>query len=164
MISVRVLTPADLAAFRALHRFAMTESPLGTVETPATDAAKSDAEITAMLTRGEAWGVFDGERMLGKLTIDALPYDSLKHVCWLHAVYLHPDARGKGAGAALLEAALAGASAKGADRAALWVNAENGPALRLYERLGFRETGRVPGGIIVGDRRMDDVLMTRALD
>jgi GNAT superfamily N-acetyltransferase len=161
---VRQLTADDLAAYRALHRFAMTESPLGTVETPATDAARTDESVRGVLARGDGWGVFDGNRLVGKLTIDALPYDSLKHVFWLHAVYLHPDARGRGAGVALLEAALAAARANGATRAALWVNSENAPARRLYERAGFRETGRVPQGITVQGQEMDDVLMTLALD
>jgi GNAT superfamily N-acetyltransferase len=120
--------------------------------------------VRGVLARGDGWGVFDGNRLVGKLTIDALPYDSLKHVFWLHAVYLHPDARGRGAGVALLEAALAAARANGATRAALWVNSENAPARRLYERAGFRETGRVPQGITVQGQKMDDVLMTLALD
>jgi len=64
----------------------------------------------------------------------------------------------------LLKAALDAAKGKGAVRAALWVNAENAPARRLYEGLGFRETGRVPLGIELGGRKMDDVLMTLALD
>jgi GNAT superfamily N-acetyltransferase len=163
-MQVRRLTVADLGAYRALHRFAMTESPLGTVDTQATDAARSDADVALMLERGEGWGVFDNGRLIGKLAIDALAYKSLNHVCWLHAVYLHPDARGQGAGVALMQAAMAGARAQGATRAALWVNGDNAPARRLYERLGFKETGRVPGGIILEGRQMDDVLMTLALD
>ena len=41
--------------------------------------------------------MFEGERLVGKLTIDALPYPSLAHTFWVHAVYVHPDARGTGA-------------------------------------------------------------------
>jgi RimJ/RimL family protein N-acetyltransferase len=63
-----------------------------------------------------------------------------------------------------MQAAMAGARAQGATRAALWVNGDNAPARRLYERLGFKETGRVPGGIILDGRQTDDVLMTLALD
>ena len=158
-LNVRRLTEEDLAAYRALHRYGMTESPLGFVDVPATDAARPDSEIAATLERGEGWGVFDGKRIVGKLTIDALPYPSLAHTFWVHAVYVHPDARGRGASDALLRAAIESAVAKGALRIALWVNAENEAARRFYERLGFRESGRIPQGICVSGRYVDDVLM-----
>jgi GNAT superfamily N-acetyltransferase len=160
---IRQLTAADLADYRALHRFGMNESPLAIVDTAETDAARPDSLVTEMLMRGEGWGAFIGERLVGKLVIDALPYPSLAHTFWLHAVYVHPDARGSGASTALLNAAIQGARARGATRVALWVNAENGHAKRLYERLGFQESGRIPGGIFVGGRQCDDVLMSLVL-
>lgn len=160
---VRVLTADDLDAYRALHRFGMEESPLGFVDVAATDAARPDAEVEAMLARGEGWGAFDGERLVGKLTIDALPYPSLAHTFWIHAVYVHPDARGSGASGKLIRAAIDDARGKGALRIALWVNGANGHARRLYERVGFRQTGAVPGGIQVNGAYVDDVLMTLEL-
>lgn len=157
---VRRLTADDLAAYRALHRFGMVEAPMGFVDVAETDAARPDSEVAAMLTRGEAWGAFAGDRLVGKLTIDALPYPSLAHVFWIHAVYVHPDARGSGASGKLMRAAIDDARSKGASRIALWVNGANAHAQGLYERLGFRETGRIPGGIKVGAGHVDDVLMT----
>src|SRR5688572_11472040 len=100
-IHVRQLTAADTAAYRALHRFGMEESPLGFVDVAATDAARPDSDVTAMLERGDGWGVFHGDRLVAKLTIDALPYPSLAHTFWIHAVYVHPDARGTGASSKL---------------------------------------------------------------
>jgi GNAT superfamily N-acetyltransferase len=161
---VRVLTVEDLRAYRELHRYGMLESPLGFVDVPATDAARSDADVAALLERGEGWGVFEGDRLVGKLTIDALPYPSLAHAFWVHAVYVHPDARGRGASTALMHAAIESAHAKGARRIVLWVNEANTTARRFYERLGFRETGRIPEGIRVGDRYVADVLMCRERD
>lgn len=163
-MNVRQLNGADLAAYRALHRFGMTEAPLGFVDVSETDAARPDADVEAMLIRGEAWGAFDSERLIGKLTIDALPYPSLAHVFWLHAVYVHPDARGSGASTALIRAAIEGTRSKGAARIALWVNGANAHARALYERLGFIQTGRIPEGISVGGELVDDVLMVLALD
>lgn len=160
---VRRLTANDLAAYRALHRFGMRESPQGFVDVEATDAARPDADVEAMLARGEGWGVFEDERLVGKLVIDALPYPSLAHTFWVHAVYVHPDARGTGASGKLITAAVDGARAKGASRVALWVNGENAHARALYERMGFRQTGRIPGGIRIGGRLVDDVLMTLEL-
>lgn len=163
LMLVRQLTVDDLAAYRALHRFGMSEASLGFVDVHATDAARPDADVAAMLERGEGWGVFEGDRLVGKLTIDALPYPSLAHTFWVHAVYVHPDARGAGASDALMRAAIESAIAKGARRVALWVNEKNTAARRFYERFGFVLTGRIPGGITAGPDYVDDVLMTFVL-
>jgi GNAT superfamily N-acetyltransferase len=162
-VIIRQLTANDLAAYRALHRFGMTESPTGFVDVAATDAARTDVDVTAMLTRGDGWGAFDGDRLVGKLTIDALPYPSLAHTFWIHAVYFHPDARGTGASGKLIRAAIDSAKNKGARRVALWVNGVNTHARGLYERMGFRQTGIIPGGIEVAGDYVDDVLMTLEL-
>lgn len=164
LVHIRQLTTADLAAYRALHRFGMQESPSGFVDVPETDAARPDGEVEAVLARGEGWGAFDGERLIGKLIIDALPYPSLAHTFWIHAVYVHPEGRGTGASSALIRAAINGASAKGASRIALWVNGVNKHARALYERIGFVEAGRIPLGIKVDGVLVDDVLMALKLD
>jgi len=156
---IRALTPDDLPAYRALYRFALTEAPHAFVATLENDAARSDESVAEVLLRGEAWGAFDGENLIGQLVIDALPYARLAHTRWLHAIYLHPSARGTGAGAALVQAAIDHAGKNGARRIALWVNERNDAARRAYERLGFVETGRIPGGIADGAEYVDDVLM-----
>lgn len=51
-----------------------------------------------------------------------------------------PDARGLGLGAALLAYALGGFDRVGAKWCHLEVSAENEPAVRLYQRFGFRKT------------------------
>lgn len=160
---VRQLVASELAAARALHRFGMEESPQGFVDVPETDAARPDAEVAAVIARGEYWGVFDGERLVAKLTIDALSYPSLSHTWWIHAVYVHPNARGTGASSKLIRAAIEYARSRGASRIALWVNGLNRHAKALYERVGFSQTGRIPGGIKVGESYADDVLMTLEL-
>jgi GNAT superfamily N-acetyltransferase len=164
LMEIRRLTVADLAEYRALHRYGMIEAPLAIVDTAETDAAVSDEHVADVLKRGDAWGAFLETRMVGKLSIDALPYPSLAHTFWVHAVYVHPDGRGTGASTALMRAAIDGARERGASRIALWVNGENTHAHRLYERLGFRESGRIPGGIFVGGKQCDDVLMSVVLD
>ncbi|HYD88304.1 MAG TPA: GNAT family N-acetyltransferase [Vitreimonas sp.] len=161
--SVRVLSLPELGAYRELHRYGLAESPLAFVEAPADDAARPDAVVGAMIERGEAWGVFEGERLVGKLVIDAPPYACLAHTHWLHAIYVHPDARGAGAAEALMSAALDEAKSRGARRVALWVNERNSAALRYYQRCGFRRTGCIPGGIQVEGALLDDVLMCLTL-
>lgn len=158
-IEARRLTSADLAAYRALHRFALEEAPHAFAQTLEQDAAQSDEAVAVWLDRGEVWGVLKDGALAGKLVMDALPYPAFAHTRWLHAVYLHPAARGTGAGAVLMEAAAAQAKAQGVTHLLLWVHAENQPARAFYEKLGFRQTGIIPGGIRIGNRFVDDILM-----
>jgi GNAT superfamily N-acetyltransferase len=163
-LHVRQLKAADLAAYRALHRFGIEESPTGFIDVVETDDARPDAEIAAMLMRGEGWGAFEGDRLVGKVVVGALPYPSLAPTFWLQAVYVHPDARGTGVSGRLIRAAIEHARAKGGSRMALWVHGANTHARALYERIGFRESGRIPQGISVNGELVDDVLMSMALD
>lgn len=59
----------------------------------------------------------------------------------LVGVWVDPAARGVGGGAALVEQVIAWARLRGKSHLELWVTAINGPAVRLYERLGFHPTG-----------------------
>ena len=75
--------------------------------------------------------------------------------CWLEDMFVREDARGRGVGAALLEAAITRARDRGCRRIELDVNERNPEALALYERVGFAVSTKPPGG--------RDVLMRLAL-
>jgi ribosomal protein S18 acetylase RimI-like enzyme len=60
---------------------------------------------------------------------------------------VHPDLRGRGIGRALVEHSIAEAPRHGFDALIFNLVFESNPARRLYERLGFREIGRVPQAI-----------------
>ena len=60
------------------------------------------------------------------------------------AIGVRAEARRRGVGEALLRALLAHGGAQGVKEISLSVELDN-PALRLYERLGFRRVGRVDG-------------------
>jgi ribosomal-protein-alanine N-acetyltransferase len=59
----------------------------------------------------------------------------------INNVAIRPPYRGQGLGTALMDRVLEAARGLGARRATLEVRASNLPALRLYERLGFRQAG-----------------------
>ena len=60
---------------------------------------------------------------------------------FLVGMFVDPAERGHGLGAALVEAVVAWARARGATRLYLWVTSTNTPAIALYSRCGFRRTG-----------------------
>ena len=59
---------------------------------------------------------------------------------FVHDVFVVESARGTGTGERLMEAAAEWLLARGVPRVMLWTAEKNGPAQRLFERLGFRRT------------------------
>ncbi len=86
----------------------------------------------------------------------------------LMTIAVRPDVRGRGVGAALLQAGIAAAASGGAHRMLLEVRSEN-PARELYRRHGFDElhlrTGYYPDGsdAVVMRRRISEDEAARAL-
>lgn len=60
----------------------------------------------------------------------------------LYSIAIAHAARGRGLGAALLQAAEREARARGCDTMRLEVRTDNAPAIRLYERRGYRRVAR----------------------
>jgi ribosomal protein S18 acetylase RimI-like enzyme len=69
--------------------------------------------------------------------------------CHLAELYVVPDRRGQGLGRTLLEAAIAHARERGADRIDLGTSEHDVAARALYERLGFTNRERPPDGPIM---------------
>lgn len=63
-------------------------------------------------------------------------------LCHISMVFVAPDRWGQRIGAQLVDAITAEARSRGYSRAQLWTHADNVRAQRLYERRGFRRTGR----------------------
>jgi ribosomal protein S18 acetylase RimI-like enzyme len=76
--------------------------------------------------------------------------------CWLEDMYVDADARGRGIGRALGDAAIERARERGCRRVQLDVNEANPEALALYRRLGFDSLQDPPGGQLL--------LMTRWIE
>jgi ribosomal protein S18 acetylase RimI-like enzyme len=66
--------------------------------------------------------------------------------CYLAELYVVPGRRGRGAGRALMEAAIEFARRKGADHMDLGTSEDDVAARALYERLGFSNREGKPGG------------------
>ena len=67
--------------------------------------------------------------------------------------------RDDGLGSQLVAMLLEGARGLGLLKAYLRVFGSNAPAIHVYEKLGFRECGRIPGGIRYRGDYVDEVLM-----
>ena len=63
-------------------------------------------------------------------------------LCFISMIAVAPDRWGEGLGGRVVDAMLTEARARGYVRAYLWTRADNVRAHRLYERRGFRRSGR----------------------
>ncbi len=146
------------------------------------DAVAAEPQVTLLLRPGEAkaadWrrriaeasasprGLFLAAELAGRLAgnlglwPDANPASG--HVAWL-GMSVAREYRGLGVGGALLEEALAWASAHGYVRAVLGVFPDNAHAIAFYERHGFVREGLRRAQYRCGDEYHDEVLMARSL-
>lgn len=87
----------------------------------------------ADLQRARVFGVFDDRRLVALGRTQAEPPE-----VWVAGgIFTEPAARGRGAGTAVTAGLIAAAAAHEADLA-LYVRADNAPALSVYATLGFR--------------------------
>ncbi|MEU0812618.1 GNAT family N-acetyltransferase [Streptomyces sp. NPDC005970] len=135
-------------------------APPGRAETDAwldgvlTDVRTGDAAL-ALTTSADGSGEVLGCALWRRRAAVA----SYRHSAEIQQVMTHPAARGRGIGRLLVSALIDDVRGAGLELLILGVRGNNHGAIALYEDLGFREWGRLPSGIAVGDERFDDVKM-----
>ena len=101
-------------------------------------------------------------RIVGRLSIARDPHAASIHVADV-GLMVARDQRRRGVGRALMEAAERGARANGVLKLELHVFPHNGPAIALYEKLGYREEGLRRKQYRRGGELLDAVLMAKEL-
>ena len=165
-VAIRVLGAADLAAYRALRREAVTLAPVAFLTTPAEDAAISDAEVLRRLA--EAWpsavfGAFVGDDLVGMAGFGANEREKQRHRGTLWGVYVQPAQRGRGIARDLVRAVIEHAAQHARFLDAV-VSGGNAEARALYDGLGFERYGVVPSAQFAEGAFHDDILIGLLLD
>ena len=93
----------------------------------------------------------------------ATPLDASDHVRMISGLAVAARQRRRGVGRALVDAAAAEATARGASRLTLRVLGPNAGARDLYESAGFAVEGTLRGEFILDGELVDDILMARSL-
>ena len=141
MTGIRLATGADapaLARLRFEFRAALNEA----VETEDVFLARAIpwmAERLGDATSWRCWVAEDGGTIVGHLWLQLIekipnPAAELEWHGYITNVFVHPEARGSGLGAALMETALAFCRERGVDSVILWPTARS---RTLYARHGF---------------------------
>jgi ribosomal protein S18 acetylase RimI-like enzyme len=143
---VRTLAAHEWPLYRALRLRALGDAPEAFCSTLAEEAARKDEDWAWRLNIGAGSG--RDRPLVAELggTAAGLAWAKVDagdpSLVNLFQVWVAPEARGHGAAAALLDAALAWARARHARAMRLGVVCGNDAALRLYERAGFRAVGQ----------------------
>ena len=162
--SIRRLTRDDVEAYRAIRLEALTDHPESYGTAPDSFAARPLDAVQTMLDRMAVFGVVTAEGALAGIVAYARDDGEREtHRGWLLQVYVRPEMRGSGAALAMLEAAVAHARSE-VIQLHLMVGAHNAPAIRLYEKAGFKTYGTDPRCLYVNGRYIDEHMMVRFLD
>lgn len=149
-LEVRPLALPDAEAFLALRREALEAEPLAFSASPETDRALDPELLRARLADpGEnvVLGAFAGE-LAGAIGVYRDPALKAAHKAHVWGLYVRPAHRGRGAGGALLSAAIAFARGlPGVRQVHLGVSESAQDALRLYRRHGFGVWGTEPAAL-----------------
>jgi ribosomal protein S18 acetylase RimI-like enzyme len=162
-LDLRRLTAADAPAWRALRLEAFALHPRDFRSTPGEEAAMDIAVLETIIARQVALGLFDGETLVGTGVLSLETRSKLAHLGEIRGVYVRAAYRGAGAAERLLKALVAEAQGK-VEAVHLTVSDGNGPALRLYTRLGFSQWAFQPRALRLEDGTfVDEIAMIRRL-
>ena len=162
--SIRRLTGEDVSAYRATRLEALINHPESYGTSPEAFSARSDEVLVTQLTNLTYFGLITGDGELAGIAAFAIDDgERERHRGWVMQVYVKPAMRGTGAALALLEAVAEHARAH-VIQLHLMVGAHNAPAIRLYEKAGFKTYGTDPRCLYVNGRYIDEHMMVRFLD
>lgn len=139
--SIRPAVSDDWATIRGLRLAALAESPLAFAATLKREEQFGEQTWRARAEAGSSFLAWSGDAVVGTATAYADPAADAGTLS-LVAMYVAPEARGTGCAFRLIDAVVAAATARGANRLLLHVTEVNPVAQRCYYRYGFRDTGR----------------------
>lgn len=152
-ITIRKLLESEVELYRELRLLSLTTDPDYFHLKLSEAMEKSTNFFLEEMTDPEfgCIGAFTGGSLTGMLTLKRIDLSSGQ----FFSLYVRPQNRGEGLGSALVHHYLYSAKDAGLSRIILSVMRQN-PALHLYETLGFKESGVVPGSL-------EEVMMERGL-
>jgi ribosomal protein S18 acetylase RimI-like enzyme len=144
MPAIRTLHPDDWPIYRDLRLRALADAPHAFCSSLTEESGRTD-DVWAARLAAPALGAYQ-QGWPFAAEVDGAPVG----LAWVkmeggHAsvyqVWVAPEARGRGVGAALLDAAISWARARKAAEVRLDVTSGDGAAARLYRRMGFVDVG-----------------------
>lgn len=162
--TIRPATEADLPAILAIYNDAV----VNTAAIWNDDIVDLDNRIAWFRTRiGQGFPVLvavEGDSVLGYASYgDFRAFQGYRFTVE-NSIYVASEARGKGAGSALLSALMDAAKLQGKHVMVAGIEAGNAVSIRLHEKQGFVETARMPELGFKFGRYLDLVFLQKQLD
>jgi ribosomal protein S18 acetylase RimI-like enzyme len=160
--NVRLLTPADAEAYRAVRIAALNEEPPAFGSLPEDEPAVPEtAEKLAATDDRCYFGAFRAGQLIGIVRLSRNSAPNEKHRAYLGGLYVLPPFRRSGCGRALVSEAISrAAKSPGIRRINLAVVTGQRAAIRLYQSLSFCIYGTEPEAFSKSGRLYDEYLMT----
>jgi ribosomal protein S18 acetylase RimI-like enzyme len=127
--------------YRDLRLAALRGAPRAFWTTYDEAAVRTDEEWQRLVGQSRTWLALSDGGAVGSVGAFQMP-EGPDDECVLVGMWVDPSARGKQVGERLVRTVLEAAVRDGLRRVVLEVAHENTPARALYERMGFRPTGR----------------------
>ena len=166
-IAIRPLTEADAGIYRAFRLLMLEESPTAFGSDLAEAAARPPSYFRKRASNQPddfIMAAFNGNELVGSAGAFREQEKKRRHLATVVGMYVHPDHRGRGLGARLLDAVLQRLRAlPDLEFVQLSVTAGNEPALKLYQRAGFTVYGLEPAALKVAGANHDELLMSLEL-
>ena len=156
---VRRLGVQDAASLMSLRREALEADPLAFAASIEDDLALAPDFVRRSLEneREQAvFGYFEADTLCGMVGLSRASRLKQRHAATVWGMYVSTRARRRGAGRALLDAAVEQARAWGLEQVQLSVTDAAPAAKRMYEAAGFRSWGRQPRALEWRGRFVDD--------
>ena len=157
--ALRRLRSDDALAFRQIRLQALREHPEAFGASWEEEQDQPESRFAERLENGHViGGISEGEMIVGTIGISRSQSQKTQHIGSIWGMYVSPAARGKGLARQLLNAAVAEAGPS-VRSLRLCVEANNDPAIKLYESAGFKRWALEAEALKVGDIFHDEILM-----
>jgi RimJ/RimL family protein N-acetyltransferase len=151
-LAIRRLTPEDAPVYRALRLRALLEHPDAFTSSHAEDNEMPLSTTERRLAADSpdwVFGAFVADELAGIVGLSRERRAKNRHKANVFGMYVAPEHRRHGIGAALLRRVIENAQLEGIEQLVLTVTDTNVRARTLYERSGFRSFGVEPRAIRV---------------
>jgi RimJ/RimL family protein N-acetyltransferase len=168
MIVIRETSAADAVRFRELRLEALQNSPIAFSADYQKNFNHSWKYWEELLTpQPDESTMFIAEyenKLIAMTGVMRGNSPKTRHAVWIWGVYVTPEWRGLHIAEELIISCLEWARAVKAALAKLGVAVVNEPAIRCYERCGFKTYGTEPRAVLVDGQYYDEYLMSIDLD
>jgi len=156
-VRVRLMAAPDLASYKALRDLMLAAHPEAYTSDAETELRRPPETYLARVAGAADGGwpftftAWRGEWMCGAVTCERDERVKVRHIAQVVGMMVHPEARGRGTGRALLEACIDLARRR-RDTELLTLSVTSGSleAIRLYESAGFVRYGRLEHAVRIG--------------